>query len=112
MHSRFRIIHLTKLEQDIETPEEIEMDKPRAYVEDLELGCSYIESNPWHWDCEYDRIWYVGTSYNKYDELVYCFSEEEIELPDDYDGNASMLSFGGPIYTESEIDHGCIAMDE
>ena len=88
------------------------MDKPRAYVEDLELGCSYIESNPWHWDCEYDRIWYAGTSYNKYDELVYCFSEKEIELPDDYDGNASMLSFGGPIYTESEIDHGCIAMDE
>jgi hypothetical protein len=54
----------------------------------------------------------VGTSYNKYDELVYCFSEEEIELPDDYDGNASMLSFGSPVYTESEIDHGCIAMDE
>jgi hypothetical protein len=32
------------------------MDKPRAYVEDLKLGRSYIESNPWHWDCEYGVI--------------------------------------------------------
>lgn len=88
------------------------MDKPRAYVEDLELGEPYIESNPWHWDCEYGTIWYVGTSYNKYDELVYCFSEKEIELPDDFDGNANSIMYSGPIYTEDEINNGCVAMTE
>ena len=58
---------------------------------------------------EYGEIWYVGTSYNKWDELVYCFSEEEIDLPDDYDGNASQIFFGGPIYTQFDIDNGTVA---
>lgn len=85
--------------------------KPRAYVDDLILGERYIESNPYHPEMEYGDIWYVGTSFNKWDELVYCFSEKEIALPDDYDGNASqLLNFGGPIYTEFEIEDGCVAL--
>lgn len=88
------------------------MSKPRAYVEDLEFGKPYIESNPYHWDCEYGTIWYVGTSHNKYDELIHCFSEREIDLPDDFDGDADAIMFGGPVYTEDEIYSGNVAMCE
>ena len=84
--------------------------RDRAYQEDLVLGERYIESNGWHHECEYGDIWYVGESYNKYDEKVYCFSEREIELPEDYDGNAANLFFSGPCYTDSEIDQGNVAM--
>lgn len=84
--------------------------RDRAYADDLIVGQKYIESNSWHPECEYGEIWYVGTSYNKYGELIHCFSDKEIEFPEGYDGNADNISFGGPVYTETEIDDGNVAL--
>lgn len=84
--------------------------RQRARVCDLVIGERYILSNNWHPECEYGDIWYVGTSYNKYGDVVYCFSETEVEIPDGYDGNASNLWFSGPLFDEAEIAAGNVAL--
>ena len=85
---------------------------PRAYTEDLILGKRYIYSNPYHPEMEYEDMWYIGKTYNKWGEECYAFSDKEIELPENYDGNAANLFWGGMILTESEIANGTVALPE
>lgn len=77
-----------------------------VYADDLEIGKCYIERNPYHHEYEYGEVFYAGETRNKYGDIVYLFSEDE--LPEDYDGEPDNWNIGGSLYTFEDLENGCI----